>query len=159
MGYYLDCIHDASQSYYRENRSAQNIQWFVKELYETALRIDRILPQPLPADAVLTSADTHCHICEKPFKAGDIRTRDHCHLTTKYRGAAHQLCNLQYQDSYKIPIMFHNLSGYDAHLLIQQLAVGIPGHTSVLPITKENYISFTKYVQRFNLFSSIHSSV
>lgn len=68
-------------------------------------------------------------VCEKPFRAGQLRARDHCHLTGVYKGAAHQQCNLQYQDSLKIPVMFHNLSGYDAHLLIQELAAGIPGHT------------------------------
>lgn len=148
VGYYLEYIHDASKSYYKHNRSPQNIKWFVDELYEIAMRIEDTLPLPMPKEAVITRADTHCHICGLEFTAGQRKTRDHSHLSEKegYRGAAHQLCNLQYQDNYKVPVMFHNLSGYDAHLLIEELAVGIPGHTSVLPITKEKYISFTKYV-------------
>jgi len=38
-----------------------------------------------------------------------------------YRGAACNKCNLQLKLSYRIPVVFHNLRGYDCHLLIQKL--------------------------------------
>ena len=63
-----------------------------------------------------------CHICYKPFKEGNRKVRDHCHYGGIYRGAAHSLCNLQYKIPSDIPIVFHNLSGYDAHLFIKGLA-------------------------------------
>ena len=44
-----------------------------------------------------------------------------------------------------IPIVFHNLSGYDAHFIIKEIATAYEGHVDVLPITKEKYI-FTKHV-------------
>jgi hypothetical protein len=58
---------------------------------------------------------TVCHICEKEL--GDDRVRDHCHLTGKFRGAAHNECNLNYKIPKFFPVVFHNLSGYDSHLL------------------------------------------
>ncbi|EZA58220.1 hypothetical protein X777_01597 [Ooceraea biroi] len=88
----------------------------------------------------------HCYIYEKPFAPDDTRVRDHCHLTGRYRGPAHANCNLNYKDSYTIPIVFHNLSGYDAHFIIKELANNFKGNVDVLPITKEKYISFTKHV-------------
>ncbi|KAJ8912381.1 hypothetical protein NQ315_014749 [Exocentrus adspersus] len=90
---------------------------------------------------------THCHICNKPFTSNDIKVRDHCHLTSKYRGAAHQDCNLNYQNSFNIPVVFHNLSGYDSNFIMKQLATGFAGPIRLLPVNKEKYISFTKIVE------------
>ena len=62
---------------------------------------------------------SHCSICGKKFETDDEKVRDHCHFTGKYRGAAHVKCNLDYSFRYfKIPIFFHNLKNYDAHLII-----------------------------------------
>ena len=64
---------------------------------------------------------THCHICKNEFFSADIIVRDHCNITGEYRGAAHQNCNLKYRinsKSWKLPIFFHNLRGYDGHLII-----------------------------------------
>ena len=36
------------------------------------------------------------------------KVRDHCHYTGKYRGAAHNICNLRYKMPKEIPIVFHN---------------------------------------------------
>ncbi|KYN37224.1 hypothetical protein ALC56_08411, partial [Trachymyrmex septentrionalis] len=89
---------------------------------------------------------TRCHICEKSFASDDTRVRDHYHLTGRYRGPAHSNCNLNYKNSLYIPIVFHNLSGYDAHFIIKEIATAYEGHVDVLSITKEKYISFTKHV-------------
>ena len=67
---------------------------------------------------------THCHICEKKYKVDDVPVRDHCHVTGKYRGSAHQSCNLKLQisaEKIKIPVVFHNLKGYDSHFIINEL--------------------------------------
>jgi len=61
---------------------------------------------------------THCHICEKPL--GEDKVLDHDHLTGKYRGAAHNACYLNYKIPKQIPVIFHNLAGYDAHLFIKK---------------------------------------
>ena len=64
---------------------------------------------------------TKCFICGKDFVAGDTKVRDHCHFTGRYRGCAHQDCNLQFSMRYyKIPVFFHNLKNYDAHLIIEK---------------------------------------
>ena len=65
-----------------------------------------------------------CHICNKKYTNQDIRVRDHCHITGKYRGSAHQECNLQLilnPDKIKIPVIFHNLRGYDSHFIMQEI--------------------------------------
>ena len=40
----------------------------------------------------------------------------------KYRGAAHNICNLRYKIPKEIPILFHNGSTYDYHFIIKELA-------------------------------------
>ena len=53
---------------------------------------------------------------KKDLKKKDKKVRDHCHFTGKFRGAAHNKCNLQFKKPTFTPVIFHNLSGYDAHL-------------------------------------------
>ena len=86
-----------------------------------------------------------CHICFKPFKEDNPKVRDHCHYTSRYRGPAHTKCNLQYKIPSYIPVVFHNLSGYDAHLFIRELAAPKPGGAKidVIAKNKEDYITFS----------------
>ena len=65
-----------------------------------------------------------CHICNKEYTDKDMRVRDHCHITGKYRGSAHQECNLKLRikpEDIKIPVIFHNIRGYDSHFIMQQI--------------------------------------
>ena len=80
-----------------------------------------------------------CHICLKLFDDPENgKVGDHCHYTGLYQGAAHYKCNLKYRIPNHIPIVFHNLSGYDAHLFIKELGKDI----GVIAENKEKYISF-----------------
>ena len=56
-----------------------------------------------------------CWICEKLIE--DEKVRDHCHITGKFRGAAHWNCNVNLQLTKKVPLIFHNLRSYDSHLI------------------------------------------
>ena len=62
-----------------------------------------------------------CRICEKKYNKTDVRVKDHCHITGKYRGSAHQDCNLIFRITDKIPVIFHNLRGYDSHFIMQNI--------------------------------------
>ena len=86
-----------------------------------------------------------CHICFKGF--GDKgKVRDHCHYTGEYRGAAHFGCNLRYKIPNYIPVVFHNLAGYDTHLLIRELAK-YTTDIGVMAKNIEDYISFSIKVE------------
>ena len=88
---------------------------------------------------------TQCWICGGGFNKDDIKVRDHCHYTGKYRGPAHSDCNLQCSKPKFIPVIFHILSGYDAHLFVKNLGVS-EGKTNCIPQNEERYISFTKEI-------------
>lgn len=66
----------------------------------------------------------------------------------RYRGCAHQRCNMLYQESRTIPIIYHNLA-YDLHFVIAELASSkvLEGNVKLLAENKEKYISFTKHVK------------
>ena len=71
------------------------------------------------------------------------RVRDHFHYTGEYRGAAHNNCNLKYKIPDHIPIVFHNLIGYDAHLFIKELRRKFnKNDIGVIAENKEKCISF-----------------
>ena len=86
-------------------------------------------------DELVYDNSTICHICND-------KVRDHCHLSGKFRGAAHEVCNLKYKVPKFIPVVFHNLSGYDSHLVIKTLG-NSEGDISCMPNNEENYIFFT----------------
>ena len=87
-----------------------------------------------------------CWICGESL--GNDRVRDHCHFTGRYRGPAHNSCNLKYRKPKSVSIFFHNLSGYDSHLFIKKL--GSPNekeNIDCIPNNEEKYISFSKTIK------------
>ena len=89
-------------------------------------------------------ASTYCHICEGELL--NDKVADHCHLTGKFRGAAHNKCNLEYRIPKFFPVIFHNLAGYDAHLFVKNLGA-TEGKINCIPKNEENNISFTKEIE------------
>ena len=89
---------------------------------------------------------TKCWICNEKFTTDDVKVRDHCHFTGRYRGAAHRICNLKYRKPFFTPVVFHNLSGYDSHLFVKHLGFS-EGNINCIPNTDEKYISFIKKIQ------------
>ena len=62
-----------------------------------------------------------CWICEKLIDDDDEKVRDHCHVTGKFRGAAHWSCNINFQLTKKVPVIFHNLRDYNSHFIFVSL--------------------------------------
>ena len=82
-----------------------------------------------------------CWICKTDL--GDDRVRDHCHISGNYRGACHNNCNLQLRinpNNIKIPVVFHNLRGYDGHLIIEAIGKASNKNITCIPNKMEKYI-------------------
>ena len=82
---------------------------------------------------------------KKNLKKEKKKVRDHCHFTGKYRGVAHNKCHLQFKKPKFTPVIFHNLSGYDAHLFVKNLGKS-EGNIKCIPNNEEKYISFSKEI-------------
>ena len=55
------------------------------------------------------------------YADGDVKVRDHCHITGKYRDSVDRDCDIKFKLNNKIHIMFHNLKKYGSHLIMQEL--------------------------------------
>ena len=102
-------------------------------------------------DQKLFNEAKNCHICN--LELGEDRVRDHCHFTGKFRGAAHNGCSLMCSKPKVLPVIFHNLQGYDAHLFIKQL-YRLKGDLECIPSTEEKYISFYKKIKVDEYYST-----
>ena len=133
------------------------VKKFCEHVVKEARRLYRLFPEKPMEPLTKAQVKSHnraktCYICFKPFKDGDrnlSKVRDHCHYSRKYRGAAHSSCNLQYKIPSYIPMVFHNLAGYDAHLFIRELSK-YGSKVGVIAKSMEDYISFSIKVEADN---------
>ena len=84
----------------------------------------------------------NCWICRKLIENSDDKVRDHCHISGKYGGAAHWSCNINLKITKNVPVIFHNLKGYDSHLIFKELS-RFNVKVSVISNRLENCMSFT----------------
>ena len=89
-----------------------------------------------------------CYICKKEFDKKNYKVRDHCHYTGKYRGAAHNICNLRYKIPKEILVVFHNGSAYDYHFIIKELVKEFGGNFECLGENTEKYITFSVPIKK-----------
>ena len=147
--YYIKCFDDDVYkpkliSYMEEDAT----QKFVEMLEEDIKIITNIPEKKIifgEKEKERFDKETKCWICNKEFD-DDVKVKDHCHFTGRYRGAAHNSCNLKYRKPNFTPVVFHNLSGYDSHLFIKNLGFS-EGNIDCLPNNEERYISFTESLQ------------
>ena len=142
------------------------MDWLNKEVRKV---FERLIPMSMTdvdrrnhRDAIV------CYCCSRPFSKEDERrkkVRDHCHITGKYRGAACNRCNKDYlniiANSHPIPIVFHNLTGYDMHHVMRSLegrGVRIMATTSERIITaniaSDESTHGIKYIDSLNFMSA-----
>ena len=125
------------------------VENFVQYIEEEVKRLYATFPQQLIIELSDLLKKEHkaaekCHISLKEFSNSQNKNvRDHCHYTGLYRGAAQNNCNQKYRILDHIRIVFHNLSGYDAHLFIKKLGKRFSkNNIGVIAENKEKYISF-----------------
>ena len=133
-----------------ENETNQLPQDFIRELISRVKQAHLNLPKkemiPLNSEEWKKFRESEvCWLCKKKFGEKTLsKVRDHCHYTGKFRGAAHQSCNLKFQRPKFTPVFFHNLQNYDAHLFVRALGL-MDDVLSIkcIPNNDEKYISFS----------------
>ena len=94
-----------------------------------------------------------CYVSKKEFSTDDDnkkyhKVRDHCHYTGKFRGAAHNICNLRCKTPKEIPVVFHNGSTHDYHFIIKQLAKEFDNQFECLGENTEKYITISVPIKK-----------
>ena len=133
------------------------VTWFVNEMLTLEKIANIYFETNIPLEITPEEEESFqqskvCWLCENPL--GEDTVRDHDHLTGKYRGAAHNRCNLNCKKkaSSFIPIFFHNFSGNDCHLIFEELltqAYKIGCEPKIIPKSMENYVSVEVGCLRF----------
>ena len=180
-GYKLVCCYRESkpiQTYRGENAVYKFMEKMLEEVEYCKTVIKKHFNKPL----VMTEDDEQrfrtmdgCHICGNKYTDKDVRVRDHCHITGKFRGSAHQECNLKLRikpEDIKIPVIFHNLRGYDSHFIMQQIGEIAKKHAytnkkgekqdlniNAIPNNMEKYMAFMlgnhlTFIDSFQFMSS-----
>lgn len=142
--YYIksDFMEFTPVTYTAKNENENVAKKFIEMLEKDVINIyhKTKFPRKIILNEEKFEKEENCWICGNSL--GKDKVRDHCHYTGHYRGAAHNQCNLSYRKPKFIPVLFHNLSGYDSHLFIKNLG----GEITCIPNNEESYISFSKQI-------------
>ena len=132
FGYKVVCCYDDKYSQpLKIYRGEKAVYTFLEYMLDEVKYCKKIMKKEFNKPLRVTKEDedkfqkaNECYICNKKYTNEDIRVRDDCHITSKYRGSAHQECNLKLRvnpEEVKIPVIFHNLRGYDSHFIMQEI--------------------------------------
>ena len=155
-GYAINILrnHDSSSkvSYYRGKDCVKKL---CKELSDIGMALFNTEKKPMilstPEQKKHHNEAIICFICQRKFctnKKSSFymnfkKVEDHDHYTGMYRGAAHSLCNFKYTTQWDIPVVIHNGSKYDFHLMINELADEFREEIHYIPEDKEKFKSFS----------------
>ena len=148
---FTHCSFDESKNKLNYYRGDDCMKKFCKDLREHATKIinykeKKMIPLTTKEE-IYYNKQKICYICKKEFDNNDKKkkknVRDYCHFTGKYRGAAHNVCNLRYKVPKEILVVFHNGSTYDYHFIIKELVKEFNGNFECLGENTEKYITFS----------------
>ena len=155
--FFTHCSFDKTKNKLDYYRGEDCMKKFCKDLREHATKI--INYEKKDMIPLTKKEEKHhnkqkvCYICKKEFDTDDSdkkhhKVKDHFHYTGKYRGAAHNTCNLRYKILKEIPIVFHNGSTCDYHFIIKELAKEFDGNFECLGEKTETYITFSVPIKK-----------
>ena len=142
------CIDDKYSKDVVLHRGKNAVFKFIRSIFKKYDYYRSVMKKHFNKNYVMTAEENEkfemtnvCWICGKLIDY-DNKVRDHCHITGKYRGAAHWSCNSNLKNSKKVPVIFHKLKDYDSHLIFKELSK-FNCKISVIPNGLEKYMSFS----------------
>ena len=141
------------------NKTSDVISWQGEQCIESFLnKLDRMVKEQfeeaqLTRNNMIINPDQQlafdqcvkCPKCKKEFSKTNKKVRDHCHITGEYRGPLCHCCNSRLRlKRLNLPVIFHNLKNYDAHLIIKNgIGKMKDWHLSTIAQSREKFMSLT----------------
>ena len=142
---YIDHSFSKAIVVYRGENAAYE---FIKAILKEHKYCRRIKNKHFNKNLIMSEEEEHlfqqsdsCWICKKVIDNDEKNVRDHCHVTGKFRGTAHENCNINFQLTKKVPVIFHNLRRYDSNLIFNELDKS-DVKINVIPNGLEKYMVF-----------------
>ena len=152
---FTHCSFDQTKNKLDYYRGKDCMKKFSKDLREHASKIINYEKKKMMSltteEKIYHNKQKICYICKNEFDISNKKhhkVRDHCHYTGKYRGAAHNICNLRYKVPKEISIVFHNGSSYDYHFIMKELVKEFEGNFDCLGENTEKYITFSVPIKK-----------
>ena len=147
FAYKVVCINDRFTKPIVVFRGENAAYEFIKAILKEYKYCKKVMKKHFNKNLIMSEEEEHlfqqsnsCWVCEKRIDNDDEKVRDHCHVTGKFRGAAHCNCNTNLQLTKKVPILFHNFRGCNSHLIFCELNKF--DVKSVIPNGLEKYMAF-----------------
>ena len=148
FAYKVVCIDDRFTKPTVVFRGENSAYEFIKAILKEYKYCRKVMNKHFNKNLIMSEEEEHlfqqsnsCWICKKLIDNDEEKVRDHCHVTGKFRGAAHWDCNINFQSTKKVPVIFCNLRGYDSHLIFNELNK-FDVKISVIPNGLEKYMAF-----------------
>ena len=155
-GYKVVCCYDDKYSKpVKIYRGEKSVSYFILDMLSEVEYCQKMIATEFQKPLQMTDEEEEllkvaeeCHICGKKYLDNEVRVRDHCHITGQYRGSAHQDFNLKLKldpSKFKVPVIFHNLRGYDSHFIMQEIgSIGKSNNLRIncIPNNMEKYMAF-----------------
>ena len=148
---YVIVRHDGKSKEPAIYRGANPVQNFLKKLMQEKDEINQFLEDVKPLNMTAEEKEiydntTICEACKQAFTAKDSKVRHNDYITGKFVAGMHNSCNLKLKlkpGKFKIPVVFHNLRGYDSHLIISELGKENLEEVYCIPNNMEKYMMFS----------------
>ena len=148
FAYKVSCIDDRFTKPIFVYRGENAAYEFIKAIFKEHKYCRKVMNKHFNKNLILTEKEEHlfqesnsCWICKNLIDNDEGKVWDHCHVIDKFRGAAHWNCNINFQLTKTVPIIFHNLRGYDSHLIFNEFDK-FNVKISVIPNASEKYMAF-----------------
>ena len=134
FGYKLVCVDDKFSNSTFDFRGENAVYKFLKTILKEYEYCKKVMKKHFNKNLIMVKEEEEeeeeevqfqssniCWICKKLTDDDNKKVRDHCHITGKFRGAAHWNCNINLQLTKNVPVIFHNLKGFESHLIFCKL--------------------------------------